>query len=211
MLSYTYLFLYWSISGSVVKNLSRFNPWAGRSLGEGNGNPLQYLAWKIPGTEEPGGLQSVGSQRVRHDWVAFTHSLTHSQHTEQDVFVTGLWLGPWSEMGRLPPAAAASSSPISSLLLNWALLPRIETANDLLVGQGCSQRDFAPLGTNTATPWGRHSHTHFLTWEFWNSDGKIRALRSCLICPRSHSWHGATSYLDWESCLQTWVERGSNP
>ena len=25
------------------------------------------LAWKIPGTEESGGLQSIGSQRVRHD------------------------------------------------------------------------------------------------------------------------------------------------
>ena len=25
------------------------------------------LAWKIPWTEEPGGLQSMGSQRVRHD------------------------------------------------------------------------------------------------------------------------------------------------
>ena len=25
-------------------------------------------AWKIPWTEEPGGLQSMGSQRVRHDW-----------------------------------------------------------------------------------------------------------------------------------------------
>ena len=27
------------------------------------------LAWKIPWTEEPGGLQSVGSRRVGHDWV----------------------------------------------------------------------------------------------------------------------------------------------
>ena len=27
------------------------------------------LAWKIPWAEEPGGLQSVGSQRVGHDWV----------------------------------------------------------------------------------------------------------------------------------------------
>ena len=27
------------------------------------------LAWRIPWTEEPGGLQSMGSQRVRHDWV----------------------------------------------------------------------------------------------------------------------------------------------
>ena len=28
----------------------------GRSPGEENGNPLQYSAWKIPWTEEPGGL-----------------------------------------------------------------------------------------------------------------------------------------------------------
>ena len=27
------------------------------------------LAWKIPRTEEPGGLQSMASQRVRHDWM----------------------------------------------------------------------------------------------------------------------------------------------
>ena len=26
------------------------------------------LAWRIPGTEEPGGLQSMGSQRLGHDW-----------------------------------------------------------------------------------------------------------------------------------------------
>ena len=28
------------------------------------------LAWEIPWTEEPRGLQSMGSQRVRRDWVA---------------------------------------------------------------------------------------------------------------------------------------------
>ena len=38
-----------------------------RSLGGGNGNPLQYLVWEIPWTEEPGGLQSIGLQRVGHD------------------------------------------------------------------------------------------------------------------------------------------------
>ena len=27
------------------------------------------LAWEIPWTEEPGGLQSMGSQRVKHNWV----------------------------------------------------------------------------------------------------------------------------------------------
>ena len=30
------------------------------------------LAWKIPGTEEPGGLQSTGLQGVGHDWVSLT-------------------------------------------------------------------------------------------------------------------------------------------
>ena len=36
-------------------------PVLGRSPGEVNGYPFQYLAWKIPWTEEPGGLQPTGS------------------------------------------------------------------------------------------------------------------------------------------------------
>ena len=39
----------------------------GISLGIGNSNPFQYLAWRIPWAEEPGRLQSMGSQRVGHD------------------------------------------------------------------------------------------------------------------------------------------------
>ena len=31
------------------------------------------LAWKIPWMEEPGGLQSMGSLRVRHDWATSLH------------------------------------------------------------------------------------------------------------------------------------------
>ena len=34
--------------------------------------PSRILAWKIPWTEEPGRLQSMGSQRVGHDWAAKT-------------------------------------------------------------------------------------------------------------------------------------------
>ena len=37
-------------------------------IGEGNGNPPSVLAWGIPGTGEPGGLPSMGSHRVGHDW-----------------------------------------------------------------------------------------------------------------------------------------------
>ena len=36
-------------------------------LEEGTATHSSILAWRIPWTEEPGGLQSMGSQRVRHD------------------------------------------------------------------------------------------------------------------------------------------------
>ena len=38
------------------------------SLEEGMAAHSSIVAWRIPWTEEPGGLQSIGSQRVRHDW-----------------------------------------------------------------------------------------------------------------------------------------------
>ena len=38
------------------------------------------LAWRIPPTGEAGGLQSMGSQRLEHNWVTHTHTHTHT-HT----------------------------------------------------------------------------------------------------------------------------------
>ena len=35
------------------------------------------LAWRIPWTQKPGGLQFMGSQRVRHNWVTNMHTHTH--------------------------------------------------------------------------------------------------------------------------------------
>ena len=52
--------------GSVVKNLPAnagdvgSSPGSGRSPGEGKATHSGILAWKIPWTEEPGGLQSMG-------------------------------------------------------------------------------------------------------------------------------------------------------
>ena len=43
-------------------------PGSGRSLEKGMATHSSILAWRIPWTEEPGGLQSAGSQRVGHDW-----------------------------------------------------------------------------------------------------------------------------------------------
>ena len=61
--------------GSVVKNRSLMQETQIRSLGledlleKEMATHSSILAWKIPQTEEPGRLQSMGSQRVRHDLV----------------------------------------------------------------------------------------------------------------------------------------------
>ena len=60
-------------SGSAVKNPPAMQEMRVQSLGwedpldEGMATQCSILAWRLLWTEEPGGLQSVGSQRVRHD------------------------------------------------------------------------------------------------------------------------------------------------
>ena len=55
---------------SVVKNLPAMQETLGQedSLEKWMAIHSSILAWKIPWTEEPGGLGSTGSQRVEHDW-----------------------------------------------------------------------------------------------------------------------------------------------
>ena len=78
-----YLHFYWGLGvlfGAshwlVVKNLpvsagdtrDRGSiPGLGRSPGEGQPTHSSILAWRVPWTEEPGRLQSMGSQRVRYN------------------------------------------------------------------------------------------------------------------------------------------------
>ena len=45
-----------------------FDPWVGKdSLVEKMATHPSILAWRIPWTEEPGGLHSIGLQRIEHD------------------------------------------------------------------------------------------------------------------------------------------------
>ena len=61
------------LDGSVIKNLPDNTgdagsiPGSNRFLGEETATHFSILAWEIPWREEPGGLQSMGLQRVRHD------------------------------------------------------------------------------------------------------------------------------------------------
>ena len=58
----------------TVKYLPAMWETKGQSLGQedhlekGMATHSSIVAWKIPGTEEPGGLPSMGSHRVGHDW-----------------------------------------------------------------------------------------------------------------------------------------------
>ena len=60
-----------------VRSLGQEDP-----LGAGMATHSSILAWEIPWTEEPGELQSIGTQRVRHN-LALTHTHTHT-HTHTD-------------------------------------------------------------------------------------------------------------------------------
>ena len=63
-----------------AKNLPAM--WESSSLGredpleKGMATHCSILAWEIPWTEEPGGLQSMGRKRVRHDFMTKHHSIT---------------------------------------------------------------------------------------------------------------------------------------
>ena len=62
-----------SLVAQMLKNLPAMHETWVRSLGwedpleEGMATHSSILAWRILWTEEPGGLQSMGSQRARHD------------------------------------------------------------------------------------------------------------------------------------------------
>ena len=76
----------------IIEKMSLSPSFCGR-VGEGNGIPLQYSAWKIPWTEEPGRLLSMGSLRVGHDWATslslFTFMHWRKKWQPTPVFLPG--------------------------------------------------------------------------------------------------------------------------
>jgi len=104
-LSYTSIVLhflkhFWFIPGDSDGKESVWNtgdplwiPELGRSPGEGNGYLSSILAQRIPWTEESGGLQSMGSQRVSHDWVTntFIKTLELACQVTQNILLIFDW------------------------------------------------------------------------------------------------------------------------
>ena len=76
-----------SLVTQLVKNLPAVQATWVRSLDQevplekGIATHSSILAWKIPWTKEPGGLQSMESQTVQHDWATNTH-ISHLKETK---------------------------------------------------------------------------------------------------------------------------------
>ena len=72
-----------SLVAQTVTNLPAMQETQVQSLGQedslekGMATHSSILDWRIPWTEEPGRLQSMGLQRVGHDWAINTHTHTH--------------------------------------------------------------------------------------------------------------------------------------
>ena len=52
------------------------------------------LAWRIPGTGEPGGLPSMGSHRVGHDWSNLTAAAAAA---DLNYEVSRFFISPWKK------------------------------------------------------------------------------------------------------------------
>ena len=66
------------------------------------------LAWKIPWTEEPGRLQSMGSRRVRHDWVTSLSLFTFHFHALEKEMATHSSVLAWRIPGTGEPGGLPS-------------------------------------------------------------------------------------------------------
>ena len=60
---------------------------SGRSPGEGNGNPLPIPAWRIPWTEEPGGLYSTWGHKESDTTERLTHNTQEKENKDQQKVI----------------------------------------------------------------------------------------------------------------------------
>ena len=78
-----------SLAAQMVKNLHAMQETQVQSLDweapleKGMATHSSILAWRIPWTEEPGGMQSMGSPRVRHQCETNTFTLTLNNNRQK--------------------------------------------------------------------------------------------------------------------------------
>ena len=98
----------------AIWNLAFFGLMSFANLEKAMAPHSSTLAWKIPWTEEPGRLQSMGSRRVGHDWVTslslFTFMYRRRKWQPTPVFLPGESQGLRRLVGWWPVSGVAQES-----------------------------------------------------------------------------------------------------
>ena len=100
--------------------------------GEGDGSHSSPLAWKIPWTEEPGGLQSMGLRRVGHDWVTSLSLFTFTFHFHFSLSCTGAGNGNPLQCSCLenPRDGRAWWAAVHGVAQSWTRLKRLSSSSN---------------------------------------------------------------------------------
>ena len=97
---------WWAAVHGVARNQTRLSDFTFtfhfHALEKEMATHSSVLAWRIPGMGEPGGLSSVGSHRIGHDWSDLAAAVCHREKAMAPHSSTLAWKIPWmEEPGRL--------------------------------------------------------------------------------------------------------------
>ena len=106
---------WWAAVHGVAKSRTRLSDFTFtfhfHALEKAMATHSSVLAWRIPGTGEPGGLPSMGSHRVRHDWSDLAAVATHSLAKDCKDW----WTWTHRNICSTVPCISASSKSLESL------------------------------------------------------------------------------------------------
>ena len=135
-------------------------------LEKGRTTHSSILAWRIPWTEESGGLQAMGSQRLRHNWGTFIFLLSWTW----TILSAGptVWLSPlhWHTLHHLSPSRPHVPLHFSHFL-GW---PRMGNTCTYILASGSALK---------WAQWGHLIHSGFSV----NVSGLDRLVNEFSLCP----------------------------
>ena len=158
------------------------------------------LAWRIPGMGEPGGLPSMGSHKVWHDWGDLAAAAATTIFTSVDIlsivfsdfWVYNIYLSLSQWLCETPRISVTLKSLLVPYFPWWLrLVKRLPTMWETHV-QSLSRED--PLEKEMAT------HSSTLAWKIpWVEEhGRLQSMQSQSI---GHNWAIERNHVCWLSCL----------